>query len=567
MPRGGAPANKPHKTDDDNDDWCAVCKMKGDLLMCDACCLSFHCGCIGYADDKFLSDDDPWYCWQCSKQHGVEFAVDTRSVNPESYRCHSDSRLNVMFVAIDDSLEHYYKYTVGEKKQKRGRRFTLTLQTGKAVKAVEVEFDPKDRRIWRGNIYRTIDRKVLGQIAEVDEGDMFVSMMNPAAGIPLEEYPVPMVPEFHLSIEKGKEALAPRKPPVYKGGKAYYEDSPSTEETLSLDQPVVKRARKRMSFDDPIPGDDDNSGEDDSGEDDSGEDGSDRSTGQGLRSPLDLLSSMAIEMSLRDRKEVGADPKRGSRKKRLPMKSGATTKKETAKKTATERGRGRPRKKTDPAPKSAPVAAEVPLAVSALRMTETAMALDKDHDVEVWINQTDIGPGGWVPGKVAERSLVDVNGAGYPYFAFYKVDTVPITLRDDECAEKANPARRGPHLQALLRVQKPLAAPVGCSFRGPTAVLVRKPPESRERKRVGKFHKGDRVEAIVCGRYAPGHILEDTADDAKTCSVQFDNPEKDDAFARAGKTQPIESVFLREDPASRRRVAGESQSRPSFIEC
>ena len=40
MPRGGAPANKPHKTDDDNDDWCAVCKMKGDLLMCDACCLS-----------------------------------------------------------------------------------------------------------------------------------------------------------------------------------------------------------------------------------------------------------------------------------------------------------------------------------------------------------------------------------------------------------------------------------------------------------------------------------------------------------------------------------------------
>ncbi len=117
--------------------------------MCDGCRLSFHGGCIGYQDLGFLPEDEDWLCWNCSKRLGKEFVVDARPLDPGCVP-------NVVFVAVNDRLEYYYKFNVVRKKGKRGRRLAVTLRTGPDAErdVIETTFDVEDRKIWRGDLSR-----------------------------------------------------------------------------------------------------------------------------------------------------------------------------------------------------------------------------------------------------------------------------------------------------------------------------------------------------------------------------------------------------------------------------
>ena len=48
--------------DSRNDDICAICRMGGILLCCDACSSAFHLGCLGL---KQTPTDDEWLCIPC----------------------------------------------------------------------------------------------------------------------------------------------------------------------------------------------------------------------------------------------------------------------------------------------------------------------------------------------------------------------------------------------------------------------------------------------------------------------------------------------------------------------
>ena len=53
-----------------NDDYCAVCRLEGDLLCCDGCTSSFHRDCI--SQDTILPDGN-WYCPECTLVDSAKF--------------------------------------------------------------------------------------------------------------------------------------------------------------------------------------------------------------------------------------------------------------------------------------------------------------------------------------------------------------------------------------------------------------------------------------------------------------------------------------------------------------
>jgi hypothetical protein len=509
------------KGDDENDDWCAVCREKGDLLMCDGCCLSFHCGCIGYLDVDFLPDDEAWLCWNCSKHSGKDFVLDTRPVDLDTFP-------HAMYVAVDDSLEYYYKYNVVHKKGgRRGRRIKLLLQTGANAErdVVEVSFDKEDGKIWRGDLSR---RTKIG----------WIGLMEPAGGTDLKEYPVPLVPMFHLSRERGKPVVSRPPPPVYRrgfiadrgiededdGSKSTLTGSPESPDLDSEDIPVAKLAKsdaKRERETSTV-----------SRRDSFG-------ASERMLEVADILSTFA-SINKGKRRSIGGNEARGA-------KADNGTNNETNNETqgfpnstgnrahvAAVSTKGCP---PDPAggQRQASHHAPPPQSTGA-KMTDCAMEIDVNDDVEVWVNETNIGPGGWMPGKVAERVLVDPKGYGSPYFAFYTVDMLPILNESVELKS------RGTEMRLLMQVRRPLAVPILGS--AGYAALVRKPRTTPEQHSSHGFKKGDRVEAIVCGRYAPGTVIKDTKHRSKLCRIKFDHPAKEKAYKETSISQPIETVRL-----------------------
>ena len=81
------------------------------------------------------------------------------------------------------------------------------------------------------------------------------------------------------------------------------------------------------------------------------------------------------------------------------------------------------------------------------------------------------------------------------------------------------------------------------------ANMVRKPLTAEEQRPAGCLRKGDRVEAIVCGRFAPGTISKDTGPRSSTCRIKFDNPAKGMGYKAATATQPLDAVRLTSLPA------------------
>lgn len=461
-------ASRPSTTrrgDDDNDDWCGVCLEKGDLLMCDGCCLSFHWGCIGYQDLDFLSEDDDWLCWNCSKRLGKEFAVDTRPVDPRTVP-------NIAYVAVDERLEYYYKFDVLHKKGKRGRRLVMTLRTGPDAERdiVEMTFDSEDRRIWRGDISR---KTKTGWVVPVE----------PAPNADLSRYPVPLVPRFHCVMEQGHPP-APIPPPPQIPPPPY----------------SARHLRNLMGMDD-------------------------RNT-EDMIAVADILSQFA---SFGDRNEGQGGVR--------PGPSTSAQKRRAIAKKVPPGGSGS--KENEPGPTTNPTA--TPGLPRQVKMTETALKLDVNDDVEVWINETNVGPGGWVPGRVAERAVIDEDGSGAPYFAFYLVEMLPFLEQPIDLSSKH------PVMKPLMQVRRPLAVPVGGEVR--YASMVRKPLTAEERRPARHFRKGDRVEAIVCGRFAPGTISRDTGARSSTCRVRFDNPAKEMGYKAAMATQSIDAVRLTSLPA------------------
>ncbi len=459
-----ATTDQTNRGDDDNDDWCGVCREKGDLLMCDGCCLSFHCGCIGYQDLDFLPDDKDWFCWNCSKLRGVPFAVDTRPINPQTAP-------EVIYMAVDASLEYYYKYNILQRKSRRGRSprtFTAMLRTGPDAQrdVVVMNFDVDDRRIWRGDLSR---KTRIGWIGTVE----------PAPGADLTRHPVPLLPQFHRVRELGHtNASDPPPPPVF------------TPQTVRPSERVDDRNAGTLA----LPSQ--------------------------LLEAADILSHLASGDGNIQGLDDGdrPDPTRRAKKAQKRGHSGGGSRKENE--TVL------PRAVNPMAPPPPP---------SQERMTEAAMELDVNDDVEVWISETSIGPGGWVPGRIVERALIDEDGSGAPYFAFYSVEMLPIFEHQIDVSNEHSV------LGPLMRVRRPLAVPIAGEVR--YATMVRRPLTTQERHRpVANLVKGDRVEAIVCGRYAPGTVAKDTGARSSTCRIVFDNPAKEMGYKAATMTQPIDAV-------------------------
>ena len=451
------------RRDDDNDDYCGVCQENGDLLMCDGCSLSFHGGCIGYQDIDFLGEDEDWFCWNCSKRLGKEFAVDTRPLDPNTVP-------NVVYVAVDESLEFYYKLNVIKKKDEGGRRLTLRLRTGADAErdVVETSLDVEDKRIWRGDISR---KTRTGWVVPVE----------PLPNADLSRHPVPLVPRFHCVSERGRSPAYIPPPSVYSPRKL---------------QNSVKM--------------DDRNAED-------------------MIEVADILSQFASI----DANCVGlkvAPPGPGTK---------TYTKKRRATSSKGQPGSGGGKvNKTDP---TANPAANPPRAPVQVKMTEAALKLDVGDDVEVWISETNVGPGGWVPGRVVERALIEEDGSGAPYFAFYTVEMLPLLEHSIDLSSNTSA------ISSLLQVRRPLAVPIGGQSR--YANMVRKPLTAEARRPARRFSKGDRVEAIVCGRFAPGTISRDTGARSSTCRINFDNPAKEMGYKAATATQSIDAVRLTSLPA------------------
>lgn len=509
--------HKHEKTDDDNDDWCAVCRVKGELIMCDGCCLSFHSECVGYTDDAFLRADEDWFCWNCCKRLKIDFAADTRPVDPSRYP-------SVMFVAVDDNLEHYYKYNVVQKRKGRASqsgRIELTLQTGKdkTQDVVEMSFNVRDKRIWRGDIFRPGNGEYLG-------------LMVPAGSAKLDDYPVPMIPQFHHSKEKGRPAVDIPPPPMYR--RSLVEDCGRNDDSSSEDLPVDQHVREHVSPH-------------------AKKGGSMReSVSDMMLEAADILSSFNSKGG--NSKTAARTEKKKTVKRTVNVTKGTTETKASKKKRPVAKGEIEDSEATRTLTNSREQSPSTPCsldgnatdqihATKETRMTDAALSLDKGDDVEVWINETKEGPGGWVPGKIVERSLVDNAGKGSPYFAFYTIDTLPVAPEED----RLDPDSMCREMRTIMQVRKPLGFPIS----GPDksfAVTVRKPPLDHERRRVAKFVKGDKVEAVVCGRYAPGEVLRDTADNSRVCRIKFSNPATNEGHGKAGKSQPVESVRLISNP-------------------
>ena len=502
--------------DDDNDDWCGVCREKGDLLMCDGCCLSFHCGCLGYKDLDFLPEDEAWFCWNCSKRQGKEFAVDMRPVDRATFP-------QIAYVAVDDSLEYYYKYDVLQKKGRQGRRIDVTLRTGGDVRRdiVEMSFDIGDRRIWRGDLSR---KTKIG----------WVGTVVPAPGADLTKHPVPLVPQFHCVREQGHPNASVLPPlPVYRPGLVanLRTNGGESEETMTN-----TRSSRQSSEELPV----EQATKSNRGRKKRGSDRVAEQNSAKMLEAANILSQIAYINS------KGADGTPGGptthTKKSQKRSSGQVRAKD---KTDGETGGKRRNStkenetQTPQNPGTAAKAAAHPSGlnqVNQVKMTPAALRLDVDDEVELWLNETHVGPGGWVPGKIVERALVAEDGSGDPYFAFYTIDMLPIL------DQKVDNSSSGEVLKPLLQVRRPLAVPVGGQAR--YATVIRKPIGPQERRKVANFKKGDRVEAIVCGRYAPGTVARDTGSRSSKCRINFDNPAKDLGFKAATASQPIESVRL-----------------------
>ena len=50
--------------DDDNDDYCYVCGLGGDLICCESCPATYHAECCNISTTT-TTDDDAWYCHKC----------------------------------------------------------------------------------------------------------------------------------------------------------------------------------------------------------------------------------------------------------------------------------------------------------------------------------------------------------------------------------------------------------------------------------------------------------------------------------------------------------------------
>jgi hypothetical protein len=461
MAGSARPRPPTRRSDDSNDDFCGVCQEEGDLLMCDGCRLSFHGGCIGYQDLGFLPEDEDWLCWNCSKRLGKEFVVDARPLDPGRVP-------NVVFVAVNDSLEYYYKFNVVRKKGKRGRRLAVTLRTGPDAErdVIETTFDVEDRKIWRGDLSRNTTN---GWVVPVE----------PLPNTDLTRHPVPHVPRFHCVTEPGHPVATIPPPPLL-----------SSTKTRNS-----KKAAERNA--------------------------------QDMIEVADILSQFA-----------SIDANRGGTDVALP----GSKAKEHAKKRRAVSSEGQPGGGGSKVREIARAAnpAEMAGAPSQLKMTEAALKLDVDDDVEVWISETSVGPGGWVPGKVVERALIEEDGSGAPYFAFYSVEMRPLLEHPIDLTSEHSVMR------PMLRVRRPLAVPVGNQR---YANMVRKPLTAEEQRPAGCLRKGDRVEAIVCGRFAPGTISKDTGPRSSTCRIKFDNPAKGMGYKAATATQPLDAVRLTSLPA------------------
>ena len=137
-----------------------------------------------------------------------------------------------------------------------------------------------------------------------------------------------------------------------------------------------------------------------------------------------------------------------------------------------------------------------------------------------------------MPGKIAERTLVDPKGCGKPYFAFYAVDTLPVLEYEIDLTKKDRV------MTAMMRVRTSLAVPSADGY----SVLMRVPLLREDWRRQETYEKGDRVEVLVCGRFSPGTIAKNSKRGSPTCKVTFDHPATELGHRSAGVDQPKELV-------------------------
>jgi hypothetical protein len=149
--------------------------------------------------------------------------------------------------------------------------------------------------------------------------------------------------------------------------------------------------------------------------------------------------------------------------------------------------------------------------------------------VEVWVDATELGPGGWMPGVIEER--VELNPPeksgpllNNPYFAFYRVRLMPLPGEGNSSLFSKDLDSADPVVKSLCSLRTSLTMP--CSSEGGHGfvILARRPLKKKDRKKGGTLlRERDNVEVLLCGRYCPGNIST-KCNDTKSCKVVFDAP-------------------------------------------